>query len=71
MHDGAHIKEHVVEGTDGQASSFVSIFQGDDGSVQGVGEVSEPRAAGLNDLYGALQIPEAGQDEDEAFRQDG
>lgn len=61
MHDRAHTKEHVVEGMDGQVSSFVSIFQGDDGCVQGIGQVMEPRAARLDNFHGALKEPEVGQ----------
>lgn len=60
MHDRTHIKEHVVEGTDGQASSFISIFQGDDGSVQGIGQVTEPWAARFNNFHGALQRARGG-----------
>lgn len=60
MHDGAHVKEHVVEGTDGQVSSFIGVFQGDDGRVQGVGQVPEAGAARLNDLHGALQRARGG-----------
>lgn len=60
MHDGAHVKEHVVEGTHGQVSSLIGIFQGDDGSVEGVGQVAEARAARLNNLHGALQRARGG-----------
>lgn len=60
MHDRAHTEEHVVEGTDGQVSSFISIFQGDDGTVQGIGEVTKPWVARLNNLHGALQRARGG-----------
>lgn len=55
MHDRAHTEEHVVEGTDGQVSSFISIFQGDNGCVGGIGQVTEPWPARLNNFNGALQ----------------
>lgn len=45
----------MVEGTDRQVPGFIGVFQGDDGTVQGVGQVAEPRPAWLNNLYGALQ----------------
>lgn len=60
MHDRAHTKEHVVEGTDRQVSSFISIFQGDNGCVQGIGQVTEPWAARLNNFDGALQRARGG-----------
>lgn len=37
MHEWTQVEEHVVERMDGQASSFISVFQGYDWRVQGVG----------------------------------
>lgn len=62
MHDGAHIKEHMVEGTNRQVPSVIGVFQGNDGTVQGVGQVAESRAARLNNLYGALQRARGGME---------
>lgn len=73
VHDRAHTEEHVVEGTDGQVSSFISIFQGDDGTVRGIGEVTEPWVARLNNLHGALQRATGGAEWEVRFplRTDG
>lgn len=54
MHDRAQVEEHVVEGVDRQTSSFISIFQRYDGRVQGIGEITESRAACFNHFLGAL-----------------
>lgn len=45
----------MVEGVDRQASSFISVFQCYDGSVQWVGQVTETRATGFNYFLGTLQ----------------
>lgn len=55
MHQRTQVKEHVVEGVDRQASSFICVFQRYDGRVQGVGQVTEPRPARFNHFLGALQ----------------
>lgn len=60
MHERAQVEEHVVEGMDGQASGFISVFQSYDRRVHGVGQVTEARPAGFNHFLGALQ--EEGKD---------
>lgn len=55
VHQRTQVKEHVVEGVDRQASSFISVFQRHDGRVQGVGEVTETWPARFNHFLGALQ----------------
>lgn len=55
MHQRTQVKEHVVEGVDGQASSFISIFQRYDGRVQGVGQVTETWTACFDHFLGTLQ----------------
>ena len=55
MHERTQVKEHVVEGVDGQASGFVGVFQRDDGRVQGVGQVTETWVARFDHFLGALR----------------
>ena len=54
VHERAQVEEHVIEGVDRQPSGFISVLESHDGRVQGVGEVTEARTAGLDDLLGAL-----------------